>query len=79
MKTMLKSGMDESKEKKSVFTGSISDLLASQKQEQVFESFRDHELEFVTYLRPIMQEVIKESDVLESNEGGRSWEGTETW
>ena len=50
---------DQSTEK-SVFNGSISDLLSTQKLQDVFASFKDHQLEFETYLRPIMQEVLVE-------------------
>ena len=52
-----------------VFTGSISELLASQKLDEVFKSFKKHELEFETYLRPVMQEVLRESAGAESNTG----------
>jgi hypothetical protein len=46
-----------------VFKGSIRDLLTSQSLEDVFKSFKEHELEFETYLRPIMQEVVREREV----------------
>ena len=39
----------------------------------MFESFKEHELEFETYLRPIMQEVIREGGG-QTEAGGRSWE-----
>ena len=47
-----------SRESKRIFKGSVSDLLSSQNLDEVFKSFKEHELEFETYLRPIMQEVI---------------------
>ena len=43
-------------------TCSVSELLSSQDLNEVFASFKEHELEFESYLRPIMQDVIKESD-----------------
>ena len=44
-----------------LYQGSISELLSSQDLNEVFKSFKEHEMEFETYLRPIMQEVIRES------------------
>ena len=47
----------------------------------MFKSFKDDELEFSTYLRPIMQEVIKELPQVEciGGNGDKNWEDTETW
>ena len=47
-------------EKKHYFTGSIQDLLAFKTTDEVFNSFKENELEFETYLRPLMQDVIAE-------------------
>ena len=44
--------------KPEVLSCTVSDLLASQDLDEVFRSFKKHELEFETYLRPIMQEVL---------------------
>ena len=61
-----------------VYSGSISELLASQKLDDVFQSFKQHELEFETYLRPVMQEVVRESAGAESGAGGNG-EDSGTW
>ena len=46
----------------------------------MFKSFKEHELEFETYLRPIMQEVIKESPAVDSiGSSEKTWEDTKTW
>ena len=46
----------------------------------MFKSFKKHEQEFETYLRPIMQEVIKESPPVESiGSSEKTWEDTKTW
>ena len=65
-------------EAKATFDGSISDLLASQNLKEVFNSFKAHELEFSTYFRPIMQEVLKESGA-QKERTDRSWDDFETW
>jgi len=58
-----------------VFTGSIRDLLTSQNLEEVFKSFKEHELEFETFLRPIMQEVLRESNTKDSTgESIKTWD-----
>ena len=59
----------------SVYTGSISELLASQKLDEVFKSFKQHELEFETYLRPVMQEVVRESAGADSSPGRNEDDG----
>ena len=61
-----------------VYTGSISELLASQKLDEVFKSFKQHELEFETYLRPVMQEVVRESAGAEPSTG-LNGEDSGTW
>ena len=63
-----------------LFQGSISELLSSQDLNEVFRSFKDYELEFETYLRPIMQEVLKETPAVETiGSSDKNWEDTKTW
>lgn len=68
--------------KTEVLTCSVSDLLASQDLDEVFKSFKKHELEFEGYLRPIMQEVLAEE--MQDGNGDlikdvRCWESSKTW
>ena len=42
-------------------TCSVREFLAAQDLNEVFESFKKHELEFESYLRPLMQEVVRET------------------
>jgi len=53
-------GLD-SKEHRQTMKVSVSDLLSSQDLKEVFNSFKKHEHEFETYLRPMMREVVAES------------------
>ena len=46
---------------------------------EVFDSFKENELEFETYLRPLMQDVIRESEPLnDERKSERAWD-KETW
>lgn len=50
-----------SQEKKNKIRHYVSDLLSSQDLKEVFASFKRHEYEFETFLRPMMREVVAES------------------
>ena len=52
-----------------MFTGTIAELLGSQDLKEVFKSFKEHELEFETYLRPILrEEEVREDELSEDND-----------
>ena len=79
-------GLDK-KELRQTMKVSISDLLSSQDLKEVFDSFKKHEHEFETYLRPIMREVVAEStfkhgeinedEYIEQDE--KCWSDARTW